>query len=282
MPEPAAPRRPAVAAHTATNGFSDAHVGVLPSGRLAAAFASGRPALICYLPLGDPLGGDDLPQVYRDCGVDVLEIGVPGSDPYLDGKTIADSVRRARHAGVNLGKARELVADARAALPDIGMVWMTYVPDDPSGLADAVAASGVDGFLSPVPARTCASLASQLGDRGVDFIHFLQHNPTLKDVGAAVESSRGYVMLQANPGPTGLKPVVLPDSAQTIQMLRTLGLSVPIALGIGIGNVQQAREAVAMGADGIIVGSLTVEKMLQGPSALAEMLSSFREALDGA
>jgi tryptophan synthase alpha chain len=211
----------------------------------------------------------------------VLEIGAPGSDPYLDGKTIADSVRRARHAGVNLRKARQLIADARAALPDMGMVWMTYVPDDPTGLVDAVVASGVDGFLSPLPARTYASLARQLEDRGVEFIHFLLHNPTLKDVQAAVESNRGYVMLQANPGPTGLKPVVLPDNAKTIELLRTLGLSVPVALGIGIGNAQQARAAVEMGADGIIIGSLTVEKMLQGRSALVESLCSFREALDG-
>src|SRR3982751_5697696 len=94
--------------------------------RLAAAFAAGRPALICYLPLGDPAGGDDLAGLYAECGVDILEIGVPGGDPYLDGPTIAESFRRARRAGVNVRRAGELIAEHRARLPGVGMVWMTY------------------------------------------------------------------------------------------------------------------------------------------------------------
>ena len=88
-------------------------------------------------------------------------------------------------------------------------------------------------------------------------------------------------MLQANPGPTGIKPVVLPDNARVIAMLRKLGLASPIALGIGIGNAEQARAAVQMGADGIVIGSLTIEMLLVGRSALVELLTSLREAIDG-
>jgi tryptophan synthase alpha chain len=250
--------------------------------RLARVFATGRPALICYLPLGDPAGGDDLPELYADCGVDILEIGVPGGDAYLDGPTITDSFRRARYAGVNLRKASELIAEHRVELPDVGMVWMTYPPDDPTGLIDAVAASGVDGFLTPHPARTYRGLGRQLGEHGVHFIHFLEHDPQLKDVQAAVESASGYLMLQANPGPTGLHPLVLPDNAAVIGMLRKLGLRTPIALGVGIGNPEQARAAIRMGAEGVVIGSLTVETMLEGRSALRELLLSLREAIDGA
>jgi len=89
------------------------------------------------------------------------------------------------------------------------------------------------------------------------------------------------VMLQANPGPTGIKPVVLPDNASVIGMLRTLGVTTPIALGIGIGNPEQARAAVEMGADGVVVGTLMVETMLRGRGALQDLLLSLREALDG-
>src|SRR5712691_6500361 len=174
--------------------------------RLAAAFGRGRPALICYLPLGDPLGDEDLPELYAGCGVDVLEFGVPGGDPYLDGKTISDSIRRARAAGVTVKKASGLLGETRAALPETAMVWMTYPPDDPTGLADAVATSGVDGFLMPLQARTYGALARELEARGVRFIHFLEHDPQLRDVQAAVEKSSGYLMLQANPGPTGIMP----------------------------------------------------------------------------
>jgi tryptophan synthase alpha chain len=249
--------------------------------RLAAAFTPTRPALICYLPLGDPKGGDGLAELYRDCGVDILEIGVPGGDPSLDGKTISDSVRRARNAGINVRTASELIAGYRAALPETGMVWMTYPPDDPLGLVDAVAASGVDGFLTPLPARSYAPLARQLGERGVGYIHFLSHDPQLKDVEAAVQSSKGYVMLQANPGPTGVRTSVLPDNGRVIGMLRRLGLTTPIALGIGIANPAQARAAITMGANGVVIGSLTVEMMLKGRAALQELLISLREAIDG-
>jgi tryptophan synthase alpha chain len=248
--------------------------------RLAASFTPARAALICYLPLGDPEGGDDLAALYRECGVDILEIGVPGGDPSLDGKTISDSIRRARNAGINLRTASDLISDYRIALPDTGMVWMTYAPDDPSGLVDAVAASGVDAFLTPLPARSYAGLARQLGERGVACIHFLTHDPQLKDVDAAVQFGSGYVMLQANPGPTGVRTRVLPDNGRVIEMLRQLGLKTPIALGIGIGNPAQARAAIEMGADGVVIGSLTVEMMLKGRAALKELLVSLRQTLD--
>jgi tryptophan synthase alpha chain len=249
--------------------------------RLSAAFSRRRPALICYLPLGDPVAGQDLAALYEACGVDVLEIGVPGGDPYLDGKIIVDSLKRARLAGVNSKRASELVAEMRAAVEDLAMVWMTYPPDDPTGLVELVAESGVDGFLIPQPARGYLTIARQLEERGVDFVHFLNHDPLLKDVHQAVQTSRGYVMLQANPGPTGIKPIVLPDNADVIGMLRRLGLTTPIALGIGIGNPVQAEAAIEMGADGVVIGSLMVEMILKGRSALKEMLLALREALDG-
>ncbi len=249
--------------------------------RLAAAFRPGRASLVCYLPLGDPAGGEDLPQLYAECGVDVLEIGVPGGDPYLDGPTITQSFRRARNAGVNLRTASELIAAHRAELPGIGMVWMTYPSDDPAGLEDAVAVSGVDGFLTPHAARTYRGLGRRLVQRGVHFIHFLEHDPQLKDVQLAVESSSGFIMLQANPGPTGIHPLVLPDNSAVIGMLRRLGLRTPVALGIGIGTTEQARAAVEMGADGVVVGSLAVETMLRGRTALRELLLSLRQAIDG-
>ena len=90
------------------------------SRRLAASFGHGRPSLICYLPLGTPWAATTSRQLYRACGVDVLEVGVPGGDPYLDGRTISDSVRRARLAGVGAQRAGELIAAYREELPELG------------------------------------------------------------------------------------------------------------------------------------------------------------------
>jgi tryptophan synthase alpha chain len=285
MVEHLAPKHSAPAVELAVVATSDGAEGVAPrpstTGRLDTVFSRGRPALICYLPLGDPAADDELPLLYEECGVDVLEVGVPGGDPYLDGKTIVDSLKRARLAGINSKKASELIGDVRAAFDDIAAVWMTYPPDDPTGLVELVAASGVDAFLIPQPARGYLTLATQLEERSVDFIHFLNHDPLLKDVRQAIRDSRGYVMLQANPGPTGIKPIVLPDNAEVIAMLRRLGLTTPIALGVGIGSPAQAKAAIEMGADGVVIGSLTVEMILKGRNALKEMLLAFREALDG-
>lgn len=254
----------------------------LVSDRLDTIFSSRRPALICYLPLGDPAAGDDLAQLYVDCGVDILEIGVPGANAYLDGPTMTESFRRARSAGVNQRRASELIAEHRVALPDVGMVWMTYPADDPTGLVEAVATSGVDAFLTPHPFRTYQAIGRELERSGIHFIHFLEHDPRLKDVQFAAQCSTGYVFLQANPGPTGMYPLVLPDNSAVIAMLRRLGVEAPIALGIGIGSPEKARAAVGMGADGVIVGSLTVETLLRGRGALQELLESLREAIDGA
>jgi tryptophan synthase alpha chain len=248
--------------------------------RLDAVFARRRPALICYLPLGDPAVDFELPAVYAEAGVDVFEIGVPGGDPVLDGPTIADSLARAEGASVTSSCAADTIAAWREALPNQAMVWMTYPSDGAGALVDAAAAAGVDGVLFPAPARRFPVLSRQLERRGVHFVHFLSHDPALRDVREAAAKGSGYVMLQATPGLTGTRAGPLPDSAWLIDDLRRLGLEAPIALGIGVSEPEQAQAAIRMGADAVIVGSATVEACLAGPEALASFLRSLREALD--
>jgi tryptophan synthase alpha chain len=250
-------------------------------GRLEHRFQNGRPTLICYFPLGDPLAPHDLADLYVQSGVDVLEIGVPGGTPELDGPVIADSLRRAADAGVTAERASQLIASLRHAHPEVGMVWFTYPPERPTTLVEPVVASGVDGLLLPGSAHDHALLARTLESRRVPLVHFLVHNPARRDLEAAVARGRGYVMLQANPGPSGAKPSALPDSAGVIGLLRRLGLTAPLALGIGISRPEQAREAIEMGADGVVVGSSVVEAMLAGEDTLRGLLTRLRKALDG-
>jgi tryptophan synthase alpha chain len=250
--------------------------------RIDAVFEGGRRALICYLPLGDPRVTGEAARIYAECGVDVLEIGVPGAYPYLDGPTIADSLRRAADAGVTADSAADLIAAHRQELADTAMVWMTY-PDTaaPEPLLDAVARSGVDGMLFPASARRFGAFAHELERHGVHFIHFLRYDPGVREIALAARSSRGYVMLQATTGVTGRQNGRLPDSAAVIEAVRRLGLRTPIALGIGVSSPGRVREAVEMGAQGVIVGSATVEAGLEGERALATFIRSMREALDG-
>jgi tryptophan synthase alpha chain len=248
--------------------------------RLEAVFRRNRPALIAYVPLGDPSFPYDLPAAYAEAGVDVLEIGVPGASPTRDGPTIAASLARASAAGIDGQAASAVVRGWREGHPDQAMVWMTYPANGSGALVDTLASSGVDGLLLPTSVRHVPVLAEQIERLGIDLIHFLPYDPTLRDIREAANKSRGYVMVQAAPGATGTRFDELPDSAWVLRTLRQLGVQTPIALGIGISSPGQARAAVRMGADGVVVGSATVEAGLQGRAALVEFLRSFREALD--
>ncbi|MHB8620541.1 MAG: tryptophan synthase subunit alpha [Chloroflexota bacterium] len=252
-----------------------------PENRLDLAFAQGRPALVCYLPLGDPLLPHGAAQLYAECGVDVLEIGVPSLNPYLDGRVIAASMRRALEAGMNRDAAAAAIAGLRRDLPSQALVWMTYPDVVDASFAAGVAASGVDGLLVPVPAPKLASLARQVEASGVYPLHFVSHDPSVEEIEAA-RRARGYVMLQAAPGKTSARSVLLPENGQIIRRLRQAGVSAPLALGFGISTPAQARAAVRLGADGVIVGSATVEAALRGPATLRSFLVSLREGLDAA
>lgn len=248
--------------------------------RLDRVFARTQPALICYLPLGDPEASAARPGVYVECGVDVLEIGVPAAQPFMDGPTVAGSLWRAAAAGLTPSSAADRVASLRADLPGQALVWMSYPHGDGSLLAGLVARSGADALLLPRQARRFDEVAAKLERHGLYLIHFLSHDPRLRDI-AAAQTARGYIMLQAAPGTTGSSRGALRDTASAIDLLRRAGITTPIALGIGLSTAEHVRQALTMGADGVVVGTATVEAALRGEHALRSFLRSLREALDG-
>lgn len=249
--------------------------------RLDDVFARARPALICYLPLGDSAVPADLVELYVECGVDVLEIGVPAPNPYLDGPLIRDSMDRARAAGVDPRTAAELTARLRERHPDQAAVWMSYGSlVEADELVTLARRAEVDAMLFAEPARHFEPLAQALSGAGVHLLHFLSYELPPVDV-AAARVSGGYLMLQAIPGVTGSwsRRTPLPDSRERIDRLRAAGIDTPIALGIGISTPRQASQAVAMGADGVIVGSTMVERALRGRDTLRRYLRELRRAI---
>jgi tryptophan synthase alpha chain len=240
---------------------------------LAAAFARRR-ALVAYLPLGDPRVPPGLAELYAECGVDVIEIGVPAREPFLDGPTVAASMGRALEAGA------ADVAGVRAALPQQPLVWMGYPERSQRELARAAVETGMDGVLVPVPARTLAPLREGLEAHGLDLVHFLGAPPDDADV-AEARNATAYVMVQATPGLTGARERLGTWAAQ-LGRLREAGVTAPLAVGFGIASPDQAREAVELGANGVVVGSALVEAALAGEDAVRRLLGSLREALDGA
>lgn len=238
----------------------------------------GSPALICYVPLGDPAVACDVPAIYAAEGVDVLEVGVPAPTPALDGPTVGSSMARALAAGVDADRASQLIRSLRERLPDQAMVWMSYASAVEPGWREAVLASGADGVLLPGRAMEQEPLARELERADVAYVHFLGSPRDDRDV-AAARAARGFVMLQARPGPTGPGGPA-PELEDDLRSVRAAGVGAPLAVGFGVRDGEDARRMARLGVDGIVVGSAMVEAALDGEAALRRLVRALREGLD--
>lgn len=221
---------------------------------------------------------EELAARYADCGVDVLELGVPSADPYLDGATVSASMARARAAGVGSEGAAVRMAALRRRLPEQASVAVVYA-DDGVDLGQLAATGEVDGLLA-LGAAEERSPAAELGRRGIHAVGFVPFHFTPAQAARSARAS-GYVMLQAAPGVTGKGGAELPDRSEAIAELRAAGVRKPIVLGIGISAPEQAEAAVTMGADGVVIGSATVEAGLEGPDVLRRFLLAVATAVHG-
>ena len=243
--------------------------------RLDEAFRLGRPALVCYLPIGDPLATHADAAVYLDQGVDVLEVGVPGADPNLDGPVIAGSMRRARACGMNNSTAARIIRAFRERLGDPATVWMTYpsAAVEPGWITD-VTESGVHGTLI-----AGAAPCDHPTPPGVHQVGFLPHHPTDVQLVAAAAAT-GYVLVAADDGVSGARTGLSPENRALLDRVRASGVTAPLTLGFGIADGASARAAVACGADGIVVGSAVVAAAMDSGAALRALLQDLREAVD--
>lgn len=243
--------------------------------RLDRAFQPGRPALICYFPIGDPEARGTDPDLYLSEGVDVLEVGVPTPHPSLDGPVVANSMRRALASGITNERACELIRGLCARPSRPAAVWLSYAASARQpGFTEAVSASQADGLLvlGDAPADV---------HKGIDThaVAFLPHSPTNEQIASAGEAT-GYVMLAATEGVSGALDGVASTSAEGLSRLRDAGIRVPIVLGFGVTNGAQARRAIQFGADGIAVGTAVLNASMQGRQALRRLLRELRQALD--
>jgi tryptophan synthase alpha chain len=250
--------------------------------RLDEKLAGRRPLLTCYLPVGDPLIPVEVTQVYIDCGVDVLELGMPSPAPYLDGEDVSASMARAIAAGNAITALPAFTALAKASPDGPACISMCYADFDADAALAACAYDGIDGLLmlglDSRPDR--AALETAMREREIRLIRLVSTDLAPAELIAAREGD-GYLMLQAAGGVTGPRETLDTDNHAKIDRLRAFGLTQPILLGFGIGTAEQSAEAIDMGADGVVIGSMCVRKVLEGPDALRAFLSSVRKRLDG-
>jgi tryptophan synthase alpha chain len=231
--------------------------------------------LVVYFPLADPLVGPELLDVYAEAGVDVVECGWPARDPYLDGPDVRAAMSRAADPAAAWSAVRERRTGPKPLI-------MTYAEPGHPVLADPGFLASAYGLIAVAPAGDPTRLGLETNARaaGAAVCAFLPLPLADADVEAA-RGANGYVMLQAAPGVTGPRAVLDPANAARIAELRARGVAAPIVLGFGVSTGDQARAARDLGADGVVVGSAALRAALQGRAALAALLKSLREGLDG-
>ncbi|HEY0270632.1 MAG TPA: tryptophan synthase subunit alpha [Sphingomonas sp.] len=254
----------------------------MTTNHLDARIARGRPLLTCYFPLGDPLFDDAMLALYARCGVDILELGVPTLDPFMDGADVASAMRIAIDEGADIAaRLAEITGWLRADAARPAGICMTYPDIDFARILDRPALDCLDGLLMPgldgrhdADAIRAATLAA-----GTRLIAFVSTEPDATEI-AAARATDGYVMLQARAGITGPSDLD-PAASVRIAALRDAGVTQPILLGFGISSADQAAQALAMGADGVIIGSMCIRMARKGADRIEEFLADVRATLDG-
>jgi tryptophan synthase alpha chain len=239
---------------------------------LAKAKADGRAALIGYLPVGYPSVAVSI-QAMRamvEGGVDIVEVGVPYSDPVMDGPTIQAAAEPAVRAGVGLRDAFEAVA----AVADAGAaaVVMTYWnPVERYGVgrfAADLAAAGGSGAITPdlIPDEAAEWLAASDAE-SLDRIFLVAPSSTDRRIADTAGVSRGFVYAAAVMGVTGARTSVGDAAATLVGRVRAIAPAATVCVGLGVSDGGQAAQVAAF-ADGVIVGSAFVRRLLESPDAV--------------
>jgi len=254
--------------------------------RLAATWAElrqrGRTALIPYLTAGHPTLVESLDALrMADEFADIIEVGVPFSDPLADGPTIQRSTHEALRQGMTLARTLELVERAAPRCP---VVIFSYLnPILRYGLQrflhDA-SALGVAGLLlTDLPAGEDRELETAVRESTLDLIRLVAPTTAPARLRATVQDAQGFIYLIARLGVTGASGALDAGLEGSVARVRAV-TALPIAVGFGISNPDQAA-AVASVADGVVVGSALVERLgSTGVRGAAEFLGALRAALD--
>lgn len=244
----------------------------------------GRTALIPYLTAGFPSPAESLEALRRAAEhADLVEVGVPFSDPLADGPTIQRSSFEALRQGMTLSRTLELVDRARLERP---VVLMSYLnPILRYGLErflrDAAALSVAGLLLTDLPAGSDPAVESAVAASPLALIRLIAPTTTGERLRQTVAAAEGFLYLVARLGVTGASPELARGLADYVARVRA-ATRLPLAVGFGIGTPDQAA-AVARLADGVVVGSALVELVgREGPGAATPFLASLRAALDRA
>ena len=259
---------------------------ILSESRLAPAWAGlraeGRPALIPYLTAGFPTlaASRDALRAADEMG-DILEVGVPFSDPLADGPTIQRSTFQALQQGMTLGRTLELVATVRPIRPVVIFSYLNpilhYGLDRFLREAEELGVAGL--LLTDLPAGGDAGVERAVQASPLDLIRLIAPTTRPERLATAVAGAEGFVYLVARLGVTGASAALAADLGESVARVRQ-ATPLPVAVGFGISSPAQAS-AVARLADGVVVGSALVDRLAtDGVAGARAFLSELRAALE--
>lgn len=260
------------------------------AGRFARLKAAGRKALIPYVTAGDPLASSTVPILHGlvEAGSDILEIGVPFSDPMADGPVIQRAGERALKHGVGLSDVLNFVKEFRRTDAATPVVLMGYAnPVEAMGVGKFVAAAqaaGVDGVIVvDYPPQECGEFAGLLKKNGVDPVFLLAPTSTAKRIDEVARIGSGYLYYVSLRGVTGAGHIDLSEISSKIPTIRA-ATQLPIGVGFGIRDAESARR-IAESADAVVIGSRIIQEIeAAGPeqavSRVIAFLRPIRQALD--
>lgn len=241
-----------------------------PINQIRGAFAKGRAAFMPYFTLGYPDYETSLEivQACAEAGADLMEVGLPFSDPLADGPTIQHSTQIALKKGMTTAHCLEAVGELRARGVRLPLMLMGYynplLAYGQRRFVEEAANAGANGFIIPdLPPEEAGKLEEHCHQKGLGLSYLLAPNSPDQRVHLLTHRSRGFTYLVSVTGTTGARKALSPDLRSFIQRVRTIApTDMPLAVGFGISTPEQVQ-AVGQHADGVIVGSALINAVHQ-------------------
>jgi tryptophan synthase alpha chain len=254
--------------------------------QITSVFKGGHKALIAYITAGYPdiKATPKIAKALAENGGDIIELGIPFSDPLADGATIQKASHQALQHGTTPEVCLEVAAEIRRKIKT-PLVFMTYYNPvlnyGPEAFCRSCGKAGVNGLIVPdLPPEEGAELETITRKHDLDLIYMLAPTSTEERITAVGKRSRGFIYLVSLTGVTGTRDALSPELESFVKRVRQKAKQ-PLCVGFGISSVEQAQHVAAI-ADGVIVGSRFIQLIEEDAtlSSLRAFVASLRRALD--